>query len=148
MFSENEGKSVQLNYDEKLKLVALTQQATHGKLSDQSEETLPTLGAFDVIGKDRRNAWAALGDLSKEDSMKGFIDGVAESMPHLKAHVEAIKKENESIKQQEDEAQEKVWRTLIFEKKPEIFGDILPAMVSEDETAEPDVFNFPQQVNL
>ena len=122
MFSENEGKSVQLNYDEKLKLVALTQQATHGKLSDQSEETLPTLGAFDVIGKDRRNAWAALGDLSKEDSMKGFIDGVAESMPHLKAHVEAIKKENESIKQQEDEAQEKVWRTLIFEKKPEIFS--------------------------
>jgi len=106
-YRENEGKSVQLNYDEKLKLVALTQQATHGKLSDQSEETLPTLGAFDVIGKDRRNAWAALGDLSKEDSMKGFIDGVAESMPHLKAHVEAIKKENESIKQQEDEAQEK-----------------------------------------
>ena len=122
MFSENEGKSVQLNYDEKLKLVALTQQATHGKLSDQSEETLPTLGAFDVIGKDRRNAWAALGDLSKEDSMKGFIDGVAESMPHLKAHVEAIKKENESIKQQEDEAQEKVWRTPISEKKHEIFS--------------------------
>ena len=130
MFSENEGKSVQLNYDEKLKLVALTQQATHGKLSDQSEETLPTLGAFDVIGKDRRNAWATLGDLSKEDSMKGFIDGVAESMPHLKAHVEAIKKENESIRQQEDEAQEKVWRTLISEKKTEIFSCIETNTVS------------------
>merc|ERR1712083_1028389 len=71
-YKENEGKSVQLNYDEKLKLVALTQQAAHGKLSDQPEESLSTLGAFDVIGKDRRNAWAALGDLSKEDSMTGF----------------------------------------------------------------------------
>ena len=49
--SENEGKSVQLQYNDKLKLVALTQQANHGKLN---EENLPPLGALDVIGKDRR----------------------------------------------------------------------------------------------
>lgn len=103
-YKENEGKSVQLNYDQKLKLVALTQQANHGTFS---EENLPALGALDVIGKDRRNAWASLGDISKDESMKGFIDGVAESMPHLQPHIEAIKKEKESIKQQELEAQEK-----------------------------------------
>lgn len=103
-YKENEGKSVQLNYDQKLKLVALTQQANHGIFS---EENLPALGALDVIGKDRRNAWASLGDISKDESMKGFIDGVAESMPHLQPHIEAIKKEKESIKKQELEAQEK-----------------------------------------
>ena len=95
---------MQLNYDQKLKLVALTQQANHGTFS---EENLPALGALDVIGKDRRSAWASLGDISKDESMKGFIDGVAESMPHLQPHIEAIKKEKESIKQQELEAQEK-----------------------------------------
>ena len=95
---------MQLNYDQKLKLVALTQQANHGTFS---EENLPALGALDVIGKDRRSAWASLGDISKDESMKGFIDGVAESMPHLQPYIEAIKKEKESIKKQELEAQEK-----------------------------------------
>jgi len=103
-YKENEGKSVQLNYDQKLKLVALTQQANHGTFS---EENSPALGALDVIGKDRRSAWVSLGDISKDESMKGFIDGVAESMPHLQPHIEAIKKEKESIKKQELEAQEK-----------------------------------------
>jgi len=103
-YKENEGKSVQLNYDQKLKLVALTQQANHGTFS---EENSPALGALDVIGKDRRSAWASLGDISKDESMKGFIDGVAESMPHLEPHIEAIKKEKESVKKQELEAQEK-----------------------------------------
>ena len=50
-FTENEGKSVQLQYNDKLKLVALTQQAHNGKFI---EEKLPPLGALDVIGKDRR----------------------------------------------------------------------------------------------
>ena len=50
-FSENEGKTVQIQYNDKLKLVALTQQANNGKLV---EGNLPPLGALDVIGKDRR----------------------------------------------------------------------------------------------
>ena len=49
--AENEGKSVQLRYPDKVRLVALTQQAYHGKFA---EEKVPPLGAFDVIGKDRR----------------------------------------------------------------------------------------------
>ena len=50
-FTENEGKSVQLQYDDRLHLIALTQQANHGKLV---AENLSPLGALDVIGKDRR----------------------------------------------------------------------------------------------
>ena len=49
--SENEGKSVQLQYNDRLELIALTQQAHHGKLI---EDNLSPLGALDVIGKDRR----------------------------------------------------------------------------------------------
>ena len=47
----------------KLKLVALTQQALHGPLDTAQ---LPPLGAFDMIGKDRRNAWNQLGQMTKE----------------------------------------------------------------------------------
>ena len=49
--AENEGKSVQLHYPDKIRLVALTQQAYYGKYA---EDKVPPLGAFDVIGKDRR----------------------------------------------------------------------------------------------
>ena len=47
----NEGKSVQLNYNDRLSLVAFTQQSLHGPFSQQNSEPLGTL---DVIGKDRR----------------------------------------------------------------------------------------------
>ena len=57
-FTENEGKSVQLQYDDRLHLIALTQQANHGKLV---AENLPPLGALDVIGKDRRQDSLHLG---------------------------------------------------------------------------------------
>jgi hypothetical protein len=50
-FAEHEGKSVQLQYNDKLRLVAFTQQATQGKLA---EDKMSPLGALDVIGKDRR----------------------------------------------------------------------------------------------
>ena len=82
-----------MQYDDKLKLVALTQQATHGKLI---EENLSPLGALDVIGKDRRNAWQALGDMSQDEAMFNFLESVGEIMPHLKPYFEAIKNEQES----------------------------------------------------
>ena len=42
---------MQLHYPDKIRLVALTQQAYYGKYA---EDKVPPLGAFDVIGKDRR----------------------------------------------------------------------------------------------
>ena len=98
LFTENEGKSVQLQYNDKLKLVALTQQAHHGRLK---EADLPPLGALDVIGRDRRSAWSALEDMSKEEAMKGFVEGVAEFMPHLKPYYEALHKEKDEKRLEE-----------------------------------------------
>lgn len=51
LISEKEGKAVHLSYDDKLKLVAYTQQVAHGPYKP---ENLPPLGVFDVIGRDRR----------------------------------------------------------------------------------------------
>ena len=52
-----------LDYEVKLKLVAFTQQVLHGPMESAD---LPPLGAFDMIGKDRRRAWSALGKMTKE----------------------------------------------------------------------------------
>ena len=103
-FVENEGKSVQLQYHDKLKLVALTQQAVHGKLN---VENLAPLGALDVIGKDRRNAWSLLGEMPKDDAMSEFIDAVYNAMPHLKPYLEAVKKETEETLEKERVESEK-----------------------------------------
>lgn len=100
-YKENEGKSIQLQYNDRLQLIALTQQAHHGKLI---ADKLPPLGALDVIGKDRRNAWGNLGDMSQDEAMMTFIDKVSELMPHLKPYLEALKKEKDDQLIKEEEA--------------------------------------------
>ena len=52
-YKENESKSsnVNLNYNDKCRLVAYTQQALHGPLE---QAKVAPLGVLDVIGKDRR----------------------------------------------------------------------------------------------
>ncbi len=56
-YRENEGRSAHLAYADKVALAALTQQAAHGPLKDAPEKKAPPVGAFDVIGKDRRYRW-------------------------------------------------------------------------------------------
>ena len=50
---------------DKLGLVALTQQAKQGSLA---AARLPDLGTLDIIGKERRAAWERLGDLGREEA--------------------------------------------------------------------------------
>lgn len=68
--SDKEGKALHLSYEDRLKLVAYTQQAAHGPLDVNSA---PPLGVLDVIGRDRRAAWQALGQMSQIQAMAGFI---------------------------------------------------------------------------
>ncbi|VVC91432.1 unnamed protein product [Leptidea sinapis] len=49
---------------------AYTQQTAHGPLDVNS---VPPLGVLDVIGRDRRAAWQALGHMSQIQAMAGFI---------------------------------------------------------------------------
>lgn len=67
---DKEGKALHLSYEDRLKLVAYTQQTAHGPLDVQNA---PPLGVLDVIGRDRRAAWQALGQMSQIQAMAGFI---------------------------------------------------------------------------
>ncbi|KAL6267045.1 hypothetical protein P5V15_000121 [Pogonomyrmex californicus] len=101
-YKEKEGKAVHLSYEDKLKLVAFTQQVTHGKCT---AENAPPLGVLDMIGRDRRLAWQNLGDISKEQAMEGFIVLLDKLCPLFRTVVEAQKRdfeEKQRLKKEEE----------------------------------------------
>ncbi|XP_071441051.1 Golgi resident protein GCP60 isoform X1 [Hetaerina americana] len=99
-YKENVGKALQLSYKDKLKLVAYTQQVSHGKFNADS---LPPLGVLDVIGKDRRLAWQSLGDMPKVEAMINFLDLLVNLCnlfkPFIAAHVQDIKEKERKMKE-------------------------------------------------
>ncbi|XP_054723568.1 Golgi resident protein GCP60-like, partial [Uloborus diversus] len=118
---EKEGKAFHISYKDKLSLVAFTQQVLHGKYV---EEKAPPLGYLDVIGRDRRQAWQALGDMSEKDAKKGFINLLNSICPLFrpfvlahKCHLEELerkRKEEEEMKRLEEEEER---RMLLEEEK-------------------------------
>ena len=56
----------------KLKLYALFKQATNGPCN------APKPGTFDFVGQAKWSAWDSLGDMSKEDAEKAYIEYVDE----------------------------------------------------------------------
>ncbi|XP_060814009.1 Golgi resident protein GCP60 [Bombus pascuorum] len=105
-YKEKEGKAVHLSYEDKLKLVAFTQQVTHGKCTT---ENAPPLGVLDVIGKDRRLAWQNLGDISKEQAMEGFIVLLDKLCPLFRTVVEAQRRDiEEKLRLKREEEARKV----------------------------------------
>ncbi|CAD6221890.1 GSCOCG00005225001-RA-CDS [Cotesia congregata] len=105
-YKEKEGKAVHLSYEDKLKLVAFTQQATHGKCTPENS---PELGVLDVIGKDRRLAWQNLGDITKDQAMEGFVVLLDKLCPLFRTVVEAQKRNIEEQKRlKQAEAQKKL----------------------------------------
>ncbi|XP_033335440.2 Golgi resident protein GCP60 [Megalopta genalis] len=121
-YKEKEGKAVHLSYEDKLKLVAFTQQVTHGKCT---AENAPPLGVLDVIGRDRRLAWQNLGDISKDQAMEGFIVLLDKLCPLFRTVVEAQKRDIEEklrLKKEEEARQleeEKRLKELDEQKKKE-----------------------------
>jgi acyl-CoA-binding protein len=83
---------VHLSYEDKLKLVAFTQQVSHGKYSPEKS---PELGVLDVIGRDRKMAWQTLGDITKEEAMEGFVVLLDKLCSLFKTFVEAQKRDIE-----------------------------------------------------
>ena len=107
-FKEREGKTFHLAYQDKIDLVALTQQAHHGAMKDTN---LPPLGTFDIIGKERRAAWEKLGDLSEEDAKEQFSSRMLELAQGLKDYViEASKAKGQKLIEEEKAAAEREHR--------------------------------------
>jgi len=98
-FKDNEGKSFHIAYQEKLHLVALTQQASHGSIESAS---LPALGTFDIIGKERRSAWEALGNISKEEAKERFSSKLLDLCPGFKDHIITASNEKEQLKKSQE----------------------------------------------
>eukprot|EP00088_Acartia_fossae_P056198 TRINITY_DN6540_c0_g1_i1.p1 TRINITY_DN6540_c0_g1~~TRINITY_DN6540_c0_g1_i1.p1 ORF type:complete len:518 (-),score=176.92 TRINITY_DN6540_c0_g1_i1:283-1836(-) len=102
-FKENEGRNFHVQFDEKLVLVALTQQANHGNIKNVD---LPPLGALDVIGKQRRSAWSVLGDMDKQEAKKQFVSKLKSLVPHFQTFINQ-KSEEESKRREEEAIQQK-----------------------------------------
>ncbi|XP_022908058.2 Golgi resident protein GCP60 [Onthophagus taurus] len=91
-YREKEGKAVHFSYEDKLQLVAFTQQVLHGPYSEAIEK-LPPLGAFDVVGKDRRLAWQKLGNLNPDEARAGFVELLSRKCPLFSTFIEAHRRE-------------------------------------------------------
>lgn len=102
-YKENDGKAIHLSYKDKLKLVAYTKQAAHGKFRN---DVSPDVGFLDVVGNDRRQAWQSLGDMSKESAMAEFVKLVDNQCNLLKPFIEAHKAENIEKIRKKKEAEE------------------------------------------
>ncbi|XP_063874742.1 Golgi resident protein GCP60-like isoform X1 [Scylla paramamosain] len=104
-YKEKEGKAVHLGYGEKCALVGLTQQVTHGPFDPSSS---PPVGVLDVVGKDRRLAWQALGPMTREEAKQQFINKLSDLVPTFRPYVEALwadKVEKERLAREEEERQ-------------------------------------------
>merc|ERR1719383_1588424 len=59
---------------------------------------------FDVVGNDRRKAWQALGDMSKDAAMTEFVVSLDQNCSVFRAHVEAhVEEKRERERQREEE---------------------------------------------
>uniref|UniRef100_T1JGC7 ACB domain-containing protein n=1 Tax=Strigamia maritima TaxID=126957 RepID=T1JGC7_STRMM len=85
---DKEGKAMQLTYRDRLQLVAYSQQIIHGPLK---LDAWPSVGVLDVIGKDRRQAWMNLGNMSVDDAMAGFVNLLDQICPLFKPFIQAHK---------------------------------------------------------
>jgi acyl-CoA-binding protein len=62
--------------EHKKQIYALYKQATEGPLSEQ-QPTRSRPSMFDVTGRAKYDSWNALGNMSKEEAQKAYIDLIA-----------------------------------------------------------------------
>lgn len=111
-------------------MVAFSQQALHGPMASAD---LPPLGAFDVIGRDRRIAWQNLGNITKSQAMDGFIDLLDRSCAAFKPYIEAIKKDREEKERIAQEQERRRIEQLELERQQEINRKLLDEQKSREE---------------
>jgi len=76
---------------------------------------------LDVIGRDRRDAWQALGDLKKEEAMFKFTELLNDSCPAFKpfveAHITNIEMEKQQAIREELKAKEQAEMEVIHKEQ-------------------------------
>jgi len=74
---------VKLTTDEKLKFYALFKQATVGKCSEKGGSKP---GILNVQARSKWNAWNDLGDLTKEDAEKQYVEKLIKASENSRDH--------------------------------------------------------------
>lgn len=110
--------------------MSFSQQALHGPITTAD---LPPLGAFDVIGRDRRVAWQNLGNITKSQAMEGFIDLLDRSCAAFKPYIEAIKKDREEKERLALEQERRRKEQLELERQQEIDRQLIDERKSREE---------------
>lgn len=85
-FRDFDGKAFTASYDNRNKLVALSLQVKYGKFVP---ERAPGQGTLDLVGRDRRAMWQALGDVSPQEAMKQFVDLLSNLCPLFQPYIQA-----------------------------------------------------------
>jgi acyl-CoA-binding protein len=96
-------KAIRLKYADNVRLIALSKQATIGKWDASYTKNV---GLLDVVGNDRKQAWSALGNMSKEQAKEEFVKFLLECCPIFKLDLEAhhVEDEEKVRLKKEDEA--------------------------------------------
>uniref|UniRef100_H2ZCX0 ACB domain-containing protein n=1 Tax=Ciona savignyi TaxID=51511 RepID=H2ZCX0_CIOSA len=104
-YKENEGKrTFEIEYDNKVMLMALTKQVSHGPMNQQNN--LPEIGYLDMFGHDRRKVWSSLGDMSSNDARRRFIEKLESCVPVFGPFMVAHQKEKEERERKRKEKEE------------------------------------------
>ncbi|RWS29044.1 Protein TMED8-like protein [Leptotrombidium deliense] len=91
-FKDNESKAFHPSYNDRNHLMALVLHVKHGAFLESKAHPL---GSFDIIGRDRRQAWSDLKSLCKEEAMSKFIVLLDKLCSTFKPFVEAHKREKD-----------------------------------------------------
>ena len=86
---------MQVPYQLRIELVSLAQQAKLGCF-EKAQAELPPLGTFDIIGKGRRAAWEALGDLDRDEAKAQFVAKLLIAAPQFDNFI-AVKREQKRL---------------------------------------------------
>nr|XP_023015905.1 Golgi resident protein GCP60 [Leptinotarsa decemlineata] len=108
-YKEKEGKAVHFSYEDKLQLVAFSQQVLNGPYTEAAHK-LPPLGTLDVVGRDRRISWQKLGQISKDQARASFVELLSRKCPLFSTYIEAHRREKkeQDRKIKEEEARKRI----------------------------------------
>ncbi|CAF0796377.1 unnamed protein product [Rotaria sp. Silwood1] len=87
-----ENKEIQLKYNDNIRLITLSKQAKFGKWNASYTQDV---GFLDVVGNDRKQAWIALGDMSKEQAMEEYVKLLLDRCPIFRTYLETQHVHNE-----------------------------------------------------
>ena len=97
-----ESKAFTPSYEERNRLVALSLQAKYGSFDTDKAATTGGSFTLDLVGRDRRQAWSDLGNMSKDEAKKNFILLLDSLCPRFKPFILAHVKEEEARREKEE----------------------------------------------